>query len=308
MNASDNLAALIYLKNKVHKWKNVAIIFAAISFLLFLRFISGGSLSDSLPEGSYIADIKIEGVIFEDEYRSKILEEVAKEDSVKALIVNIDSPGGGIVGSEILFEDLKKIADKKPIVVVMGSVAASGGYMAAVASDYIIARNGTLTGSIGVLMQSAEFTDLANKVGVKFNNYKSSPLKGSPSPFEKSNPMVDRVINESIQDSYQFFADLVRERRGKKLVSDTRAVLDGRVFTGRQALKVGLIDEIGGKEQALSYLLKVHKIDSKNAPLKQIPIAKQEVKFLDKFIGMLPFFHGANSLNNENKIMAIMPL
>ena len=104
MNASDNLAALIYLKNKVHKWKNVAIIFASISLLLFLRFISGGSLSDSLPEGSYIADIKIEGVIFEDEYRSKILEEVAKEDSVKALIVNIDSPGGGIVGSENLIQ------------------------------------------------------------------------------------------------------------------------------------------------------------------------------------------------------------
>jgi protease IV len=308
MNASDNLAALIYLKNKVHKWKNVAILFAVISFVLFLRFIAGESLSDGIPDGDYIADVRIEGIIFENEFRTEILEKVANEKSIKAVIVNIDSPGGGIVGSEILFESLRKIAASKPIVVTMGSVAASGGYMAAVASDYIIARNGTLTGSVGVIMQSSEYTDLAEKIGVKFHNYKSSPLKGSPSPFEKSNPTIDRVINDSIQDSYQFFADLVLERRGNKLPDNTKSILDGRVFTGRQALKAGLIDEIGGKEQALSYLSKSHKIDIKNLPVKKILTAKQEVKFLDKFLGFLPFFDGAKSLNSEHEMMAIMPL
>lgn len=308
MNASDNLAALIYLKNKVHKWKNVAILFAVISFVLFLRFIAGESLSDGIPDGDYIADVRIEGIIFENEFRTEILEKVANEKSIKAVIVNIDSPGGGIVGSEILFESLRKIAANKPIVVTMGSVAASGGYMAAVASDYIIARNGTLTGSVGVIMQSSEYTDLAEKIGVKFHNYKSSPLKGSPSPFEKSNPTIDRVINDSIQDSYQFFSDLVLERRGNKLPDNTKSILDGRVFTGRQALKAGLIDEIGGKEQALSYLSKSHKIDIKNLPVKKILTAKQEVKFLDKFLGFLPFFDGAKSLNSEHEMMAIMPL
>ena len=307
MNASDNLAALIYLKNKVHKWKNVAILFAAISFILFLRFIAGGDLSDGIPEGDYIADVRIEGVIFEDEHRDKILEKVAGDKSAKAAIITIDSPGGGIVGSEVLFENLKKIAANKPIVVVMGSVSASGGYMAAVASDYIIARNGTLTGSIGVLMQSTEFTNLAEKIGVTFKNYKSSPLKGSPSSFEKSNPEVDRVINDSIKDSYEFFAGLVIERRGNKLPTNTEHVLDGRVFTGRQALKVGLIDEIGGKDQALSYLLKAHKIDIKNLPVKQIVTSKKETKFLDKFVGMLPFFQEAKSLHSEHEIMAIVP-
>lgn len=308
MNNSDNLTALIYLKNKVHKWKNVSILLGILSFLLALRFISGGEFSGGISDGDYIANVKIEGVIFQDDYRSEILKKVAEEKSIKAVIIDINSPGGGIVGSEVLFENLRKISLVKPIVVTMGSVAASGGYMAAVASDHIIARNGTLTGSIGVLMQSPEFTGLARKVGVKFNTYKSSVLKGSPSPFEKSNPRVDRVINASIQDSYKFFADLVSHRRQGKLIKNTRRVLDGRVFTGRQALKVGLVDEIGGKDQALRYLNEKHKIDIKKLSVKQVLVKKQETKFLDRFMSFLPFFDGAKSLNSGSGIMAIMPL
>jgi|LauGreSBDMM110SN_4_FD.fasta_scaffold24670_2 protease-4 len=307
MNSSDNLAALIHLKNKVHKWKNIAILLGIIAFLFGVRLIFGGQFSGEVENvEDYIATIKIEGVITEDKYRSEVLEKVAEEKSVKAVIINIDSPGGGIVGSEILFEELRNIAAHKPIVVTMGSVAASGGYMAAIASDHIIARNGTLTGSIGVLMESQDITELADKVGVKFHSYKSSPLKGSPTPFEKSSPLVDRVINESIQDSYKFFADLVRQRRVDKLSKDTKAILDGRVFTGRQALKAGLIDEIGGKEQALFYLESAHKIDVKKLPLKDVEIEKHETKFLDKFFSILPFFGGAKSLNSGGEIMAIM--
>lgn len=309
MNISDNLAALIHLRNKVHKWKNIAVLLAVISVLLLMRTMFGTGLSDDVANvEDYIATIKIDGVIMEDDYRSEVLEKVAEEKSIKAVIVNIDSPGGGIVGSEILYEELRNIAAHKPIVVTMGSVAASGGYMAALASDYIIARNGTLTGSIGVLMESPDVTELANKVGVKFRNYKSSPLKGSPSPFEKPNPEVDAAMNASIQDSYKFFADLVRERRGDRLVKDTKHILDGRIFTGRQAFDVGLIDEVGGKDQAIFYLEKNHKIDVKKLPLKQVEIEKHESKFLDKFLGILPFLDGANALNSGHKIMAIMPL
>lgn len=307
MKLSDNLAALIHLKDKVHKWKNVAVLLSILSLLLVVKMLTGGGLSDDLVDGDYIANIKINGVIFEDDFRSEMLGKIAKENSVKAVIVNIDSPGGGIVGSEILFDDLRNIASKKPIVVLMGSVAASGGYMAAIASDYIIAHNGTLTGSIGVLMESPEVTDLANKIGLKFNTYKSSPLKGSPSPFEKSNPMVDRVIRESIADSYQFFSDLVRERRAEKINKEfLNIVFDGRVFTGRQALKAGLIDEIGGKEEALSYLER-NKIDVKNLPIKEVEIVEKEGKFLDKFLGLIPFFDGVKSAKSNHQIMAIMP-
>lgn len=307
MKLSDNLAALIHLKDKVHKWKNVAVLLSILSLLLVVKMLTGGGLSDDLVDGDYIANIKIDGVIFEDDFRSEMLGKIAEEKSVKAVIVNIDSPGGGIVGSEVLFGDLRNIASKKPIVVLMGSVAASGGYMAAIASDYIIAHNGTLTGSIGVLMESPEVTDLANKIGLKFNTYKSSPLKGSPSPFEKSNPMVDRVIRESIADSYQFFSDLVRERRGEKINKEfSNIVFDGRVFTGRQALKAGLIDEIGGKEEAIFYL-EGNKIDVKNLPIKEVEIIKKEGKFLDKFLGLIPFFDGVKSAKSSHQIMAIMP-
>ncbi len=306
MNHSDNLAALIYLKDKVHKWKNVALLLATFSVLLGIRFIFGGGLSDSFVEGDYIANIKIEGVIFEDDFRSDVLKKITEEKSIKAVIINIDSPGGGIVGSEILFNDLRAIVAAKPTVVLMGSLAASGGYMASVASDYIIAHNGTLTGSIGVLMESPEVTELANKIGIKFNTYKSSPLKGSPSPFEKGNPVVDRVIKESINDSYQFFADLVRERRGEKINKKLDAIIfDGRVFTGRQALQAGLIDEIGGKEEALSYL-SGKKIDIKKLPVKEVKITKQEDKFFDKFFSILPFFNGTKSANSGQQIMAII--
>ena len=303
---SDNLAALIYLKSKVHKWKNIALLLGIFSLLLVLRFVSGGTLSNDVVESDAIVNIKIDGVIFEDDFRSKVLKEIAEEKSVKAVIVNIDSPGGGIVGSEILFDDLRKIAAQKPIVVLMGSVAASGGYMAAVASDHIIAHNGTLTGSIGVLMESQEVTELANKIGVKFKTYKSSPLKGSPSPFEKSNAMVDGVIQESIADSYAYFSDLVRERRGEKLNKKLgNAILDGRVFTGRQALQAGLIDEIGGKDQALAYL-SANKIDVKKLPIKDVEITENKEKFFDKFLSLVPFFNGSKTAGSTHQIMAII--
>jgi len=305
MSSFDNLSALIFLKSKVRKWKNVAILLGILSLLLVVKLIGGEGLSEGF-DGDYIANIKIEGVIFEDDFRSEVLEKVAQDKSIKAVIISIDSPGGGIVGSEILFDNLRDIAANKPVVVVMGSLAASGGYMAAVASDYIIAHNGTLTGSIGVLMESPEVTDLANKIGIKFNTYKSSPLKGSPSPFEKSNPMVDKVIKESITDSFEFFAGLVKDRRGEKLNKKLEStIFDGRVFTGRKALEAGLIDEIGGKEEALSYLAG-QKIDVKKLEVKEVLITKEEGKIIDKIFGMIPFFNGAKSASSSRQIMTIM--
>lgn len=301
---TDNLAALIYLKNKVHKWKNIALLLVIISTLILARSIFSSALSGSFVEGDYIANIKIEGIIFEDEFRSQALKEVAEEKSIKAVIININSPGGGIVGSEILFENLRDIATVKPIVVVMGSVAASGGYMAAIASDYIIAHNGTLTGSIGVLMQSPQVTELADKIGIKLNTYKSSPLKGTPSPFEKPSALTDQVINASIQDSYHFFSDLVSSRRGDKIIN-TNTAFDGRVFTGRQALKAGLIDKIGGEKEALVYLKSI-KIKTDLLPVKDVEITKSEEKLFSKFFSILPFFNGSKITNYSHKIMAIM--
>jgi len=285
----DNFAALLYLKNQCRKWKNIAFLMLIVSFLLFFKLVlkssdSSGNIENDV--GDYIATIKIDGVIFDDDYRTKILKKLAAQNNIKAVIVNIDSPGGGVVGSEILYNNLREIAKQKPIVTVMGSMAASGGYMTAIASDYIIARNGTLTGSIGVIIQSSEFTNLADKIGVKFLTYKSSPLKATPSPFEKTNPRVDQVINESIRDTYGFFSSLVLERRGDRLnKKNLHNIIDGRIFTGRQAMKAGLIDEIGGEAEALSYLKTVRKIDTENIEIKEISIKEEESKFLGQFLG-----------------------
>jgi protease-4 len=307
---NNNLQTIIYLKEKLHKWKNIAILAFITVALSFIKIMTGDTLSDgvSIDGRDYIANLKIEGIIFEDDYRSKILEKIKSESSIKGVVIEINSPGGSIVGSEILFEELRNIAQKKPTVVVMNSLAASGGYMAAIASDHIIARNGSLTGSIGVLMESSEVTELANKIGVKLKTYKSSPLKGSPSPFEKSTAKVDEVIQESILDSYEFFSKLVLERRAGKLdKSSIYRVFDGRVFTGRQALKAGLVDEIGGKAEAITYLAK-NKVDSK-LPVKEILLAKEKNDILDKIFSMLPdAFHSTLSRSNSHKIMALMPM
>ncbi len=305
MTNNSNLSALLILKSKLHKWKNIAIFSLVISALLLCRGLFSG-LDSQVIEEDYIASININDVIFEDEYRSKILAEIAKSKSVKALIININSPGGGIVGSEILFNDLRKIAAAKPTAVLMQSVAASGGYMAAVASDYIVAHNGTITGSIGVLMESQEVTQLAQKIGVKFNSYKSSPLKGSPSMFEKSNAKVDAVIQESINDSHKFFSDLVKSRRGEKLKKPhLDKIFDGRIFTGRQAFEVGLIDKVGTKDDVLAYF-KIQKIDVENLPIKDVEIVEDKKEFLENFLSLVPFFDGLNLKNNQ-QIMAVMP-
>lgn len=306
MQNTDHLAALVYLKNKVHKWKNITLLLGIFSAIILFKSIFGNGLNKGPIDSDFIANIKIEGVIFEDEHRSEVLAKLAEEKSVKAVIIDINSPGGGIVGSEMLYHDLRKIAEQKPIVVVMESVAASGAYMAAIASDYIIAYNGTLTGSIGVLMESPEVTELAQKIGIKFNSFKSSPLKASPSPFEKTSPLVEKVLMSSINDSYQFFSGLVKERRAgrlnPKLINEA---LDGRIFTGRQALQVGLIDKIGGHEEALAYLAE-SKIDVKELPIEKIEIIEHENKLIDRFVGMLPFFNKSNGKNSNSKIMAIL--
>jgi protease-4 len=303
MQINDHIGALIYLKNKVNKWKNIA--FFTVSFSIILIFKVFFNLNSDIVNEDYIASIKIEGVITEDEHRSKILKKITEDPSVKGLIVRFNSPGGTIVGSEILYQELLKIKENKPLIVLMESVAASGAYLASMASDIIVAHNGTLTGSIGVLMEAPNFSELADKVGVKYNTYKSSPLKGSPSLFEKSNPLVDKVINESIKDSYEFFVDIVKKGRKNRLDSKFyNIVFDGRVFTGRQALQYGLVDSIGGINDVEKLFL-VYKLDTKKIPIKNVDIEKKDYNFINKFLNLFPFIN-IGAQKQQYNIMAII--
>ncbi len=235
------------LKRRLALWRVVAIVsLVAIVLVAFGRF-NGVLVRD------HVARYDIEGIIVDDAYVMAALEDIAGNDRVKALIVHIDSPGGTFVGGEQLFLALRDVAREKPVVAVMGTVAASAGYMAAVASDQIFAHQGTITGSIGVIMQTTDITGMLDKLGISTEAIKSAPLKASPSPLE---PLTDesRAASQAIiDDMHLLFMEMVAEQRGFDM-GRTRSLADGRVFTGRQAVANGLIDAIGGEAAARDWL------------------------------------------------------
>src|SRR6185503_6551464 len=185
--------------------------------------------------GSYIARVTIKGLIRDDEERVKQLHKLAESSTARAVIVHIDSPGGTTSGSEQLYDSLMRLKEKKPMVVVVDGLAASGGYIAAIGADHIIAQETSLVGSIGVLFQYPNVTELMKTLGVKIEEIKSSPLKAAPSAFEPTSPEAREAIEAIVKDSYAWFRGMVASRR--KLEGDAlERVADGRVFTGRQAV------------------------------------------------------------------------
>ncbi len=270
-------------KLQIKKWK----ILAVLSLLLLIA-VSGKKLglfaNSRLPLVSYIGQVTIDEVIFEDKERDKKLEKIAEDDQVKALIVDINSPGGTVVGAEKIYNALRKIAAKKPVVAVMGTVAASGGYLISLGADYIIAHNGTITGSMGVIMQTAEITELAEKIGIKFNNFKTGELKAAPNPTEKLTPAVHDAIMDDVFDSYEYFVELIAERRGFT-IDEAKNLADGRVYSGRRAHKLKLIDAVGSSDSALKWLQDTKNIDAK-LEIKEIKL-KAQPRFRDMLLDEL---------------------
>jgi len=241
------------LKRRLSFWRLAAIALAAALAAFFLARFAGPMAHP------HIARLAITGVITADSARDQLLHDIATNTRARALILRINSPGGTTAGSEALFHAIRAVAAKKPVVAVIGTLGASGGYITALAADYIVARETSLTGSIGVIFQSPEFSGLFKKLGVGVNEVKSSPLKGGPSPFAKMDDQTRRVLQGMIDDSYDWFVGLVAERRGLDLET-TRRLADGRVYTGRQALKAALIDALGGEEVARAWLADARKV------------------------------------------------
>src|ERR1041384_207633 len=202
--------------------------------------------------GDYIARVKVTGLIRNDQDRVDSLEKLAKSGA-KAFIVRIDSPGGTTAGSEQLHNALRRVAAEKPLVVVVDGLAASGGYIAAMSEDHIVAQGTSLGGSIGVLFQYPNVSDLLKTIGVKVEEIKSSPLKAAPNGFEPTSPEARAAIEALGKDSYDWFRNMVRDRRRMDDATLQR-VTDGRVFTGRQGLELKLIDEIGNEQNAVDWL------------------------------------------------------
>jgi len=267
--SADWLMDRIRLKRRLRIWQTVGVIgLCAFIIAMAARF-------DVIGQGDHIARLWIDGVIRDDIERDELIAEMARDENIKAVIVRINSPGGTVVGGEALFRNLRSLASNKPVVAVMGEVAASAGYMTALAADYIVAREGTITGSIGVLMQSADFTGLMDKVGIKPVVIKSSPLKAAPNPMEVMTPEVLAVTQDVILDMYQMFLGMVVERRPLN-IEEASKLADGRIFTGRQALHARLIDATGNETTAFQWLKAEKKIDG-DLEIKDVTYGEEDL-------------------------------
>ncbi len=264
---ADGLLDRRRLKRRIAFWRTLAIIASVAVVAIAVDRFSG------IGDRDRVARLSVIGIIVEDHERDDALAEVAKDDRAKALIVRIDSPGGTTAGGEALYTALRQVAEEKPVVAVLGTLGASGGYMAAVAADHIIARETTITGSIGVLLQTAEFTGLLEKLGISTEAIKSAPLKAVPSPLEELTEEARAATQAVVDATHQWFVGLVAERRDLAL-EVAASLADGRVYTGRQALENDLIDALGGEREARAWLEEVHEVSS------DLPVV--DVEFGDK--------------------------
>lgn len=280
---ADTIVDRRRLRRKLTRWR-------VLAALLVIILIGGGAFAiygrsqANFAAGNFIARVTISGIIRGDTDRVEALERLEKSHA-KAVIVHIDSPGGTTAGSEQLYTALRNVASKKPTVVVVDGLAASGGYIAALSSDRIIAQQTSLVGSIGVLFQYPNVSELLKTIGVKVEEIKSSPLKAAPNGFEPTSPEARAAIEAIVKDSFDWFKGMVRDRR--KLDGEALdKVADGRVFTGRQAVDNKLIDDIGDEKAAIAWLASNKGIDAKT------PVRDWQLK--DRFSD-LSFLHLATA-------------
>src|SRR5579862_4741955 len=256
---SDVIVDRRRIRRKLTFWR-VAAALIAIAAIIAVAVIAAPGGRTGLTAAGSIARVTIEGLIRSDQERVAALERLAKSQAA-AVVVHINSPGGTTAGSEQLYDSLMRLKAKKPLVVVVEGLAASGGYITAIAADHIVAQQTSLVGSIGVLFQIPNVTDLLKTVGVKVEEVKSSPLKAAPNGFEPTSPEARAALDALVKDSYAWFRGLVKARRG---MDDAllEKVADGRVFTGHQAVELKLIDQLGDEKTAIAWLVAEKKVKS----------------------------------------------
>lgn len=239
-------------------WRGVAIL-AVMTVVALIAAVGTGT--DLFAERKQIARVTISGLITEDRDQLRMLRRIADADHVAGVILYVNSPGGTTTGGEALYEAIRTISERKPVVAQFGTVAASAAFIAGLATDHIVARGNTITGSVGVIMQWPEFSELLGKLGVKVNEIKSGPLKATPSMFEPADEAGRGVARQMIMEGQQWFLGLVGERR-KIATASVPGLEEGRIFSGREALKYKLVDEIGGERAALAWLVTKRKVPS----------------------------------------------
>ena len=249
---ADDIIDRQRLRRKLTFWRISAFLVAVIAIGSIVAVVQ--NYSDAAAKArDHVAKVKINGTITIDEDLLDRLASIEENDSVKGVILSINSPGGTTAGGEAIYEAVRKISEKKPVVAQVDTLAASAGYMIAAGSDQIVARQSSIVGSIGVIFQYPNFQGMLDNLGIDVRAIKSSPLKAEPAFYGTPPPGAEAMIQTMILDSFDWFKGIVAERRGF-LATQADQLADGSIFTGRQALDNGLIDKLGGQEVARDWL------------------------------------------------------
>ena len=251
---ADALIDRRHLKRRLLFWRVLAVCALVLAALVAIPHHGGLG-------GAHIARYTISGVIGGGHEQIEALDALRKDASVSAVLLHLDTPGGEVSGGEGIHDAVVQLAAAKPVVSVMDGMAASAGYMIAVAAPHIVARESTLTGSIGVLMEFGDVSGLLEKLGIKADQLVSGPLKGQPSFTEPLSAPGREYLQALVADLYDQFVQIVVA--GRHMDADrVRSLADGRAYSGRQALKNGLVDEIGGEREAIAWLEKKRHVTS----------------------------------------------
>ena len=241
------------LRRRLTLWRLLAVVLAVFFIALLAtgnqRFAGSGSF---LP---HIARVSISGLITDDQKMLELLDKVGKSSQVRAVILDVNSPGGTTTGGEAMYDAIRQLAERKPVVAVCGTLATSAAYIVALATDRIFVYGNTITGSVGVIFQWADVSELMRTLGVKVEEIRSGPLKAVPNPFQPADEKARALGEEMVQEAKVWFVDLVAKRR-KIEPSAVPGLTDGRVYSGRQAVELKLVDEIGDEKDAKRWLQK----------------------------------------------------
>ncbi|CAI3923680.1 signal peptide peptidase SppA [Commensalibacter communis] len=298
---SDLLLERQKIRRKLVLWRCIA---CTIFIVSIVTIIAGSSLSKMGRNTDHLVKLKIEGIIGSDVSKQvKLIDDALADKSVKGMILCVNSPGGAVTGGEQLHDAVTRFAKKKPVVVSMGGVAASAGYMISVPANRIFALNSTLTGSIGVIMQAPDISGLLGKVGINVDQLVSGPLKGQPSMIKPLSPQGREMLQGLIENFYDQFVGMVVEGRHMD-AAKVRELGDGRPYSGQQAVKNGLIDQIGTEKDAKNWLIQYSKLpsDINVTELKNKKPSKWFSKFVGEMLGdsMNGFIHQIVYKDHEN--------
>ncbi|RYC32502.1 signal peptide peptidase SppA [Lichenibacterium minor] len=249
--AADYLVDRRRIRRKLTFWRVLAAAVAVLAVVALFARDGGAVLATRVVP--HVARVKIGGLITGDDTTLRLLHDVETTDAAKALVLQIESPGGTTVGSERVYDAIRKVAAKKPVVATVDTLAASGAYIAALGADHIVAYGNSLVGSIGVLFQFPNVSGLLDKIGVRVEEVKSAPLKAAPNGLEPTSDAARAALAALVSDSFDWFKGLVKSRRSMT-DAELAAVDDGRVFTGRQGVPLKLVDELGSEEDAVRWL------------------------------------------------------